>query len=482
MNQTWLREKGARLMSAVLMAACLAVSNMAAAAAAEYGPSDQLDEVFAYIERYHYSGIDEEQLRDAAIDGMLMKLGDPYTEYYNEERWAALNSGLEQDYVGIGVLLEEVDSGLLIRKVYPGSAAEAADLHPGDMLVGIAGEDIRGQSLSDLIDRLLGEEGTNVALDVQPAGGGAAKEVVMTRRAFHIPTVESGRFSGGIGYIQITSFSSDTAASYKAAMDKLKEGPFEGLIVDVRGNPGGYLEAVRGVASNFIEDGTLMYTENRDGDRKEIMIQDGQSADIPVVLLIDEGSASASEVLAGALKDYKLAELIGTRTFGKGSVQSLIPLQTGGGLKLTVEHYFTPNGNEVHGEGINPDRTVADPAAQTITALHEAGAGQIRLLIRPYETEINGRTFDHRLQVIRENTRVFVPSVVLSALVEGQASWDGGTSTVSIRSDEGSFQFGGSNGLLLQNGKSYIALDAFVKAYPNVKASHSKNQVTLESM
>jgi carboxyl-terminal processing protease len=464
-----------------LLTAAIVSPHSAAAAETAAKPEEQLNEVFSLVEQFHYSGISAEELRDAAIYGILLGLDDPYTDYYNKDSWKQLQDAFEQTYVGIGIQFTPVEEGLLILKVYPGSAAEAAGLRQGDAVVGVAGTSIQDIPSEELADRLLGPEGSTVRLDLRQAADGGQKSVLITRKPFHIPTVEYARMSGDAGYIGITSFASDTAESVNQALQSFQTGkPVKSLIIDVRGNPGGYLDSVMGVAKHFIENGALLHTIDRHGNKETMTIKGGRSVTMPVTVLVDDNSASASEVFAGAMQDYGLATIVGSKTFGKGSVQQLIPLRTGGGLRLTVEHYLTPNGHEVHDIGIEPDVAVSLPIAQTLAAVRASVSGPIRAEFFPYETIVNGVAFDHITKVERVGSRVFFPSLALAAAVNGEASWDKNTRSVTLKGANATKSFGVSSGLLLKDGVSYIDLNHFVKAFRNVKATYKKQSVVLE--
>lgn len=455
--------------SAILAAAPLLPVS---AAAAGTTPEKQLNEVFELIEELHISGKTGEELRDAAIRGMLEELNDPYTQYYNEEEWEAVQNSFEQILVGIGFQFTEVKEGLRILKVYADSAADRSGLVSGEVVIGVAGKRFKEYSLEQLEDDLFGRAGTVVELEVMNPSTRVIRKVQITRSPFHIPSVEYGRMNGGAGYIRIESFSSDTAELAAKAMASFRTEPkATSIIVDLRGNPGGYLNAVAGVAEQFIKKGALLHSVDRDGERIAHLIENGSSIDVPVVLLVDENSASASEVFAGAMKDYGLATIIGKQTYGKGSVQSLIVLDNGGGLRITVEHYLTPKRHQVNGVGIAPDIEVSAPFAQTLAAVRAAGTTTFAVTLDPYETVIDGVSFPKLVDVKWSNGSAYVPAVSLAALVEGKAVWNDAEGSVTIQTKATQQAFNASRGLVLENGSSYIRLDSFVKAFPGVKAS-----------
>jgi carboxyl-terminal processing protease len=354
-------------------------------------------------------------------------------------------------------------------------------MRPGDTIVGVAGRSIAGKPLEEYAEELLGPEGTEVILDIVSTAGGIPKPVTITRKPFHIPTVEYVRMSGNIGYIRIASFSTDTAELVTDALALFRNGqPINGLIVDVRGNPGGYLDSVLEVSKQFIKEGRLLYTTDRNGTKESIDITNGYSINVPVTVLTDSNSASAAEVFAGAMQDYKKAVIVGSRTFGKGSVQQLIPLETGGGLRLTIEHYLTPMGHEVNQIGIRPDRLVAHPLQQTVVAMKAVGANSFRIRLGAYETEINRAIFETVVPIVRENGRTYVQSTALAALADGTVAWDGTKRQVFLQGLQRKGIFGINNGLLLKDGASYIALDAFTRVFTNVTVQSATDSVVLE--
>jgi carboxyl-terminal processing protease len=444
-------------------------------------PEEQLNEVFSLIEGKHYSGTTAAELKDAAITGMLLQLNDRFTAYYNEAEWTELQNAFEQTYVGIGIQFAFTKDGMRIIQVYTDSAADKAGLQAGDVIVDVAGLAVSDAGIEDLEERLIGPENSSVKLKVLNSTTRISRDITVIRKPFHIPSVETARMDGGIGYIRISSFSSDTGESVRQAVRSFRQGTaVTALIIDLRGNPGGYLDAVQDVAASFMESGVLLHTVDRDGNRKSVSVEKGAPAGVPVTLLIDGQSASASEVFAGAMQDYGLATLIGTRTYGKGSVQQLISLETGGGLRLTIEHYLTPMQHEVNGIGITPDVTIEKPFHQTIAALRQAGARAFTVQLTDYGTFVNGGLFDPVIPVERKNGRTYVSSAALASVVSGSAVWDGAARSVTLKGPHGTAVFNENTGLLLKDGSSYMDSALFTKAFSHVKVKTTSTTVTLE--
>jgi len=461
--------------------AALALALAAPASAEEAEPLEQVSEVFELIEGYHLSATTDEKLRDAAIRGMIESLNDPYTQYYDEAAWDEMYDSFEQTYVGIGIRFAAVDEGLLVLRVYEGSAAAAAGLRVGDVVVGVAGATVQGKTTAELRQAMLGPEGTSVSLDVRRVENGETESVSIVRKPFHIPTAEHAFFEGGVGYVRMTSFSSDTSKLVGEALAAFEAKPsYRALVIDLRGNPGGYLDAVRDIASNFVESGTLLRTVDRSGKEQSISVRDGRKSPVPVTLIVDEQSASASEVFAGALQDYGLATVVGAKTYGKGSVQRLIPLETGGGLRLTIQEYLTPNGRKVNGVGIAPDVAASTPTAQTMIALREAGLKRFRVEMRGYETIVNGVVFDFVVPTVRENGRAYVSAAALAALADGAVAWDGAARAVSIQAGGKTVAFREGDGLLLRDGSGLIDAASFARAFPHVQMTTSEKTIVAE--
>jgi len=464
-------------------AAALAATIASPAAGFAAEPKDELYEVFSLLETMHVSGSSGEQLKDAAIRGMLEALDDPYTEYFDPEEWQALQDTYEQVMVGIGIQFAQTDEGLLILEVFEGSAAKGAGLKPGDAIVRVGEKVVKDTPLEDIYDMLLGPEGSTVKLHIADGASRLLKTVTITRQPFHIPSVSYEMTDGGTGYIRIDSFSSDTAGLVREALRAFEADPeYVALVIDIRGNPGGYLDAVAEVATFFVEDGPILYMVNRDGSRRPMEIENGSSVDVPVVLLVDGDSASASEVFAGALQDYKLATLVGERTYGKGSVQQLIPLESGGGLKVTVQQYLTPRRSPVDGVGIHPDVIASTRLEATLKALRLAGADELKLTFRSYETVVNGVSFDETAAWVVEGGRTYLSAKALAAVIDGAAAWDGAAQSVKLTGLGGAASFAAkpNGGLLLRDGASYIELGAFAKAFPNAKAKTEGKSVVVE--
>lgn len=444
-----------------------------------------LREVFQLLEAHHISGISAEQLSQEAIRAMIEALDDPHTVYYTAEQWQQYERSLGESYVGVGIKLQERDAGFQVIEVFDDSPAARVGIKIGDYIIGVNGQDVDELTLSELVDLIVGEEGTIVNLSL--LRGEEELHVPATRAPVHVPSMSYDLFhgeEGALGYIKISSFASQTHNQFSRALDKLNEAQISGLIIDVRGNPGGYLQIVAQIAAHFIESGPLIYTENRHQVTDPYDIQGGQSVDYPLVVLIDEGSASASEILAAALQDYDLATLIGTKTYGKGSVQRVTPLSSGGYLKLTMERYLTPKHNQVDGVGVTPHVEVSGQLAQLLTALRWLGSHHIEVVVDltiPH-VKINGVHVDGLFDIIAADGQYYLHSRAAAALLGGVVVWHGKERQVElIVADQRSSFAVSSPEVKLIAGKSYIELDAIATSFASFTWFAADDIVTMNN-
>ncbi len=320
---------------------------------------EKLEAIEEVIDEYYYKeeDIDTSAMIDGMYAGVVDALNDPYSVYYTAEEWNQLMQETEGIYYGIGAYLSIDPTTTLARisGVIPGTPAEEAGLRENDIIYMVDGESVQGMELTEIVSRVKGEENTVVHLTIVREGETDYLEMDVTRSKIESPTVTYEMYDNGVGYIRITEFDDVTVNQFTTAMDSIKEADAKGLILDLRSNPGGSLSAVVDIARQMLPKGLIVYTEDKNGKREEYTCDGKQELQIPLVVLVNGNSASASEILAGAIKDYGIGTLIGTTTFGKGIVQRILPLTDGTALKLTISAYYTPNGNNIHGIGIEPD-------------------------------------------------------------------------------------------------------------------------------
>lgn len=319
----------------------------------------KLESVEELIDKYYYNekDINTDDMIEGMYAGMVASLGDPYSVYYTAEEWKELMQDTEGIYYGIGayVSLDEKTGYGKIKEVIANTPAQEAGLKENDIIYEVDGESAYGLELSEVVAMIKGEEGTTVHLTIYREGELDYLEIDVVRRKIESPTVNYEMLDNGIGYIQITEFDEVTSDQFTEALAFIKGSDAKGLILDLRSNPGGSLSVVVDIARKLLPEGLVVYTVDRAGNRTEYGCDGKKELQMPLVVLVDGNSASASEILAGAIKDYEKGTLIGTTTFGKGIVQKILPLTDGTALKLTVSAYYTPKGNNIHNIGIEPD-------------------------------------------------------------------------------------------------------------------------------
>lgn len=307
---------------------------------------------------YRDEDIDTDAMIESMYAGLVDSLGDPYSTYYTAEEWQEAVAESNGIYYGIGAMvsLDPVTGFAKISGIVADSPAEEAGLREDDIIYQVDGESTHDCKLSQVVSMIKGEEGTVVHLTIYREGETDYLEMDITRRHL-IETVTVGyeMFDNGVGYIQITEFDGVTSDQFAEALAVIKGSDAKGLILDLRSNPGGSLPVVVDIARSILPEGLIVYTENKYGERVEYTCDGKNELNIPLVVLINGNSASASEILAGAIKDYGKGTLIGTTTYGKGIVQRVLPLTDGTAVKLTISSYYTPKGNNIHGIGIDPD-------------------------------------------------------------------------------------------------------------------------------
>ena len=307
------------------------------------------------IDEYYLYDFDMQDVQDAGLKAMVGSLDDPYTVYFTPEEFEAFNQSSSGEYVGLGILISEnKETGYAeILKFFPGSSAEEEGIMVGDLIVKIDGEDVTGLTLNEVGTLCTGEEGSSMTMGVLRDGEEYSFE--LERREITIDMAEYEIMDNGLGYLKIIQFGGNAYEKFSEAMDYFEEQGVQGVVIDLRDNPGGYLNIVVDMLDDILPEGTLVYTEDKNGVR-ETEYSGPDSIDLKFSVLVNENTASASEIFAGAMQDYEYGDVVGTTTFGKGVVQVVLPMEnTGGGLKITVSEYFTPDGRNINGKGIEPD-------------------------------------------------------------------------------------------------------------------------------
>lgn len=308
------------------------------------------------IDKEYLDEKDESSLREGLYAGLLAGLKDPYSTYYTAEQYKELNTSNEGSYVGIGAVLQKDDAGgAKIIQLYEGGPGEQAGLKKGDVIKAVDGADVTDKETSDIASMVRDSEKDSVMLTIQRENEEKTRDVKVEIRDVEIQTVSHEMLSEDTGYIRISEFSEVTSDQYKKAFADLKDQGMKKLVVDLRDNPGGLLTAVCGVLRQILPEGLIVYTEDKNGKREEETCDGKNKLDMPLAVLVNGNSASASEIFAGAVKDYGIGTIVGTTTYGKGVVQTIQPLTDGSAVKITIAKYFTPKGNDINKKGINPD-------------------------------------------------------------------------------------------------------------------------------
>lgn len=316
-----------------------------------------------YIEdtvKESYTGeVDETEMEEYMYKGMMASLGDPYSAYYTSEEYEELTTETTGSYEGIGVVMQQdAETGeVKVVRCYEGAPGAEAGLQPEDVLIQVNGKSVSGMELSEVVDKVKSSQDT-AHLTIARGGESEYLEIDVPLEEVNIPVVNHEMLEDQIGYIALYEFTEQTESQYQAAFEDLESQGMERLIIDVRNNPGGLLTSVCDILEDILPEGLIVYTEDKDGNREEYTCSGENELEIPLAVLVNGNSASASEIFAGAIQDYGTGTIVGTITFGKGIVQSLIPFTDGSAIKTTTAKYYTPSGRCIHGTGIEPDIAV----------------------------------------------------------------------------------------------------------------------------
>ncbi len=318
---------------------------------------DKITEIETLVQKYYLNEIDTEQVENYLYKGMIAGLDDAYAAYYTKEEYQSMMDSTNGSYYGIGVeMSQNMTTGIItITRVFAGSPAEEAGLLPGDVIYKVQDTEVTGEDLTKVVSMVKGAEGTTVPISVAREGESDYLTFDVERRTIEISTVEHRMLDGNIGYISIASFDDVTVNQFLTALEDLENQGETALIIDLRNNGGGLVSSAGSILDRLLPEGLIVYTEDKYGNREELKSDAENYFDKPLAVLVNGNSASASEIFAGAIKDYGIGTLVGTQTFGKGIVQKVYPLSDGTAVKLTVSKYYTPKGNNIHGIGITPD-------------------------------------------------------------------------------------------------------------------------------
>ncbi|MGE6610416.1 S41 family peptidase [Peribacillus sp. NPDC076916] len=323
---------------------------------------EKLYSTYDTIKDNYYEEIDQDKLVDGAINGMIKALDDPYSAYMDKKEASSFHESISSSFEGIGAEIQEQDGQIMVVSPIKGSPAEKAGVKPNDIILSVDGKSVEGLSSSEAVLKIRGKKGTKVNLSISRAGEPEPMELTIKRDTIPIETVYAEMLDDGVAKIQVTSFSEHTVQELKTALEEMSKKDMKGLVLDLRGNPGGLLDQAIEMASLFIPNGkVVLQVEERSGKKEVYKSKNDGELKIPVVVLIDDGSASASEIVAAAVSESADIPLIGVKSFGKGTVQTAQDFEDGSNFKYTAAKWLTPEGNWIHKKGIKPDINVKLP-------------------------------------------------------------------------------------------------------------------------
>ncbi len=308
------------------------------------------------LKDFYFDDIDDGKVLDNIYKAYVNAYGDKYTVYYTADEYAKIQESSNGAYYGIGVVVRKNDDGtILVVEPYDGAPGKEAGMRKNDVIVTVNGESVADQDLNSVVAKIKGDEGTTVNIGIRRDGSDDLTELTVTRRKVEIKTVAYEMLDDSVGLITISEFDKVTAQQFKEAYAQLETLGMKGLVIDIRSNPGGLLNVVVDMLDEILPDGLIVYTEDKYGNRQEYNGSNPDVIDVPLAVLVNGESASASEIFAGAVQDYGAGTIIGTQTFGKGIVQTIRRMSDGSAIKYTMAKYFTPKGQDIHGHGVTPD-------------------------------------------------------------------------------------------------------------------------------
>lgn len=319
-------------------------------------PLAKINKIENLIDQYYLFDIDKNKQQEGAVEGYVKALGDPYSEFLTKEEMDSLNQQTEGEYAGVGIVVTPSETGAItVVSAIKGSPAFEKGIKKDDIILKINGKDYNASQMNDAVKVMKGKPNTDVKLTIARMENKTSKifDVNITRRMISLTTVNSQKI-GDIGYINITQFDRKTDKEFIEQYENLKKQNVKSIVLDLRNNPGGLLDSTVKIADYLLPQGVIVKTVDKN-KKEDVQKSDSSEQNLPMVVLVNGSSASASEILTGALKDYKKATVVGEKTFGKGIVQTIIPMDKGEGLKLTISEYFSPNGNKIHKQGVKPD-------------------------------------------------------------------------------------------------------------------------------
>ncbi|WP_150270437.1 S41 family peptidase [Paenibacillus tepidiphilus] len=343
--------------------------------------AQKLGTALSLIEGNYYEDVNRDKLIDGAVNGMMEALGDPYSNYMGKETAEKFEESIEGSFSGIGAEVSSENGKVVVVSPIKGSPAEKAGIQAKDIILSVNGDTLEGLELNDAVAKIRGPKGSEAVLEIQRSGSAEALKFTIVRDDVKLETVYATMEEGGVGIIEVTQFSVNTADRFKEELAALEKKGMKGLVIDVRNDPGGVLPVVIEMAEQFVPSGKAIVQVEDKNKQREVSNSKGSSKDYPVAVLMNKGSASASEILAGALQQSAGAKLIGEHSFGKGTVQTSFDKQFGDGslLKITIAKWLTPDGTWIHGKGIEPDISVAQPDYFAVAPINKSNTLQFNM-------------------------------------------------------------------------------------------------------
>lgn len=445
--------------------------------------SATIQELMELIQKHHLSDTNSDVLTEGAIRGVLESLNDPYAEYFNNQELKGFSDTLNGNLVGVGIEISAGDKYPFVVGVIPGTPAEKGGITAGDIIVAVDKVRTFERQLNEVVNMIRGPRGSQVVLTIKR--GEDEFKIDLQRAAIHVPLVEHEMLAEHTGYVKLNSFGLKTNQEFKSAIQNLQEDGMESLIIDLRNNGGGYLHEAVDILDNFIDRGSLLVSVvDKGGHREEIYAdQDPKIKGLPMVVLVNGMSASASEIMAGVLQEYDLAILVGDTTFGKGVVQSIIPLSTGGAVKLTVSKYLTPEDNDIDLVGLRPDQSVLIANFQKEVAwqiLHPQDNPDMVFVLDAGEIMLNGRNVEMNINILKRGSKDYLTMLPILEAMLYQVTWQ--DEKIEILSGWGdvptinSFSVGqgSEDDIYEENGISYISVEMLDRLNINVNKDGNK--------
>lgn len=464
-----------------ITALCLLFSgtNITAAEDLKDPNRERLLEVYDLINSRYLTKPEQEKLSDAAIKGMVQALQDPHSTFFHDQEFSDFLGYVEGVYSGVGLEVGLQGSHIIVQDVYTGSPAAKANIQSGDMILSVDGVEAVNEGVIMAVANLQGPVGSQVTIKVKR--GKQIRTVELIRQKINVPLVRS-KLTGQYGYLSLSTFSNESVRLFQQELTKLQKSDINGLVLDLRNNLGGTLESALQFSTSFIEKGTIVIVKDKNGNEKALQVENGSDWKLPLVILVNENTASAAELTTAALRDNGKAKVIGELTYGKGTVQEAIPLEMGGVLKLTVEEYFSPNYTVIHNVGLYPDIFVQDPQEQLQAAFY-ALSNNNRIILSPSgKVQINDERDDSPVEVaFQQEGRWYLSMRKMAYLWNGKVSFDMERHEVSLQlgSKNRNYKIGQTSSLIVKDGTAYLALDEVLRRYDAIRMQKDQGDYVL---